>query len=142
MAKVLFVNPLMRERTTRAMCPYGMPSSPPSWWARASDAGVRPQRLAPLDAVIAPGAAGGPLDVVALGASPRLPIDQADRGDGQELAPQALVVAGGGFPRACHEIMRFLPRIDVGVVGEAFVSFPELLAAWTRATATGRRCRG
>jgi radical SAM superfamily enzyme YgiQ (UPF0313 family) len=26
-----------------------------------------------------------------------------------------------------HDIMRFLPQVDVGVVGEAFVSFPELL---------------
>ena len=46
----------------------------------------------------------------------------------KELAPQALVVAGGGFLTSMpHDIMRFLPQIDVGVVGEAFVTFPELL---------------
>src|SRR5262249_57652575 len=46
----------------------------------------------------------------------------------KELAPQALVVAGGGFLTSMpHDIMRFLPQVDVGGVGEAFVSFPELL---------------
>jgi radical SAM superfamily enzyme YgiQ (UPF0313 family) len=46
----------------------------------------------------------------------------------KEVAPQALIVAGGGVLTSMpHEIMRFLPQIDVGVVGEAFISFPELL---------------
>src|SRR5206468_10740247 len=46
----------------------------------------------------------------------------------KEVAPQALVVAGGGFLTSMpHDIMRLLPQIDVGVVGEAFVSFPALL---------------
>jgi radical SAM superfamily enzyme YgiQ (UPF0313 family) len=46
----------------------------------------------------------------------------------KESAPQALVVAGGGFLTSMpHDIMRLLPQVDVGVVGEAFVSFPEVL---------------
>src|SRR5216117_2169904 len=44
------------------------------------------------------------------------------------LAPRALVVAGGGFLTSMpHDVMRLLPQVDVGVVGEAFLSFPELL---------------
>src|SRR2546422_10553336 len=46
----------------------------------------------------------------------------------KQVVPQALVVAGGGFLTSMpHDIMRFLPQLDVGVVGEAFVSFPALL---------------
>jgi len=57
------------------------------------------------------------------------------------LAPRALVVAGGGFLTSMpHDVMRLLPQVDVGVVGEAFLSFPSYCAAWTRAIATGRPC--
>ena len=46
----------------------------------------------------------------------------------KEVAPDALVVLGGGVLTSMpHDIMRFLPWVDVGVVGEAFVSFPEVL---------------
>ena len=36
-----------------------------------------------------------------------------------------------------HEIMRFLPEVDVGVVGEAFVTFPESCAELDAGSATG-----
>lgn len=42
--------------------------------------------------------------------------------------PKALIVAGGGFLTSMPiEIMDWLPEIDVGVVGEAFKTFPEIL---------------
>lgn len=41
---------------------------------------------------------------------------------------KALLVAGGGFLTSMpQEIMEWIPEIDVGVVGEAFVTFPEVL---------------
>ena len=46
----------------------------------------------------------------------------------KELAPQALLVVGGGFLTSMpNDIMRFLPHVDLGVVGEGFISFPEVL---------------
>src|SRR5437899_8798503 len=83
----------------------------------------------PSDAVIAQVLQADRWDVVALGG-----ITTAYRSIKQivemakALCPQALVVAGGGFLTSMpHDIMRFLPQVDVGVVGEAFVSFSELL---------------
>lgn len=46
-----------------------------------------------------------------------------------ELAPKALLVLGGGILTSMpHDIMRLIPEVHVGVIGEAFVTFPELLA--------------
>src|SRR3990167_11228506 len=45
-------------------------------------------------------------------------------------APRALLVAGGGFLTSMpREIMGWLPQIDVGIVGEAFRTWPEVLRA-------------
>ncbi len=42
--------------------------------------------------------------------------------------PEALIVAGGGFLTAIpYDIMRLLPEIDIGVIGESFLTFPEIL---------------
>lgn len=45
----------------------------------------------------------------------------------KKICPEALIIAGGGFlsPIPC-EIMTFLPEIDVGVIGEGVVTFPEI----------------
>lgn len=43
-------------------------------------------------------------------------------------APDAVLVAGGGFLTSMPlEIMEWLPEIDVGIVGEAFRTWPEVL---------------
>ncbi|MBI4056637.1 MAG: B12-binding domain-containing radical SAM protein [Elusimicrobia bacterium] len=45
-----------------------------------------------------------------------------------QAAPQALRVVGGGVLTSIpQDIMRLLPEIDIGVVGEAFINFPEML---------------
>src|SRR5215470_8437842 len=101
MAKLLFINPLMREEDDPRHVPYGM--------ALLAAIAVRDGHQVQVydhnawrasDSVIAQ-------------------VLEADRWD---------VVAGGGFLTSMpHDIMRFLPQVDVGVVGEAFISFPELL---------------
>ena len=46
----------------------------------------------------------------------------------REVCPHALIVLGGGVLTSLpSEIMGFLPQVDVGVVGEAFQTFPEIL---------------
>jgi len=47
----------------------------------------------------------------------------------EQYAPGALVVVGGGLMTSIpRDIMRLIPQIDVGVIGEAFITFPEILA--------------
>lgn len=50
-------------------------------------------------------------------------------------APQSLIVLGGGVLTSLpHEIMRWLPEVSIGVVGEGFRSFPAILRAVDRRT--------
>ncbi|MGH7356563.1 MAG: B12-binding domain-containing radical SAM protein [Candidatus Rokuibacteriota bacterium] len=130
MAKVLFINPLIREEDDPRHVPYGI--------ALLAAIVTREGHLVQIydgnawrasDAVLAQVLKADRWDVIALGG-----ITTAYRSIkhivqmAKAIAPQALVVAGGGFLTSMpHDIMRFLPQIDVGVVGEAFVSFPELL---------------
>jgi len=130
MAKVLFVNPVIREEDDPRHVPYGM--------ALLAAIVMREGHLVQVydanawragDEVLSQVLTADRWDVIALGG-----ITTAYRSIkhivamAKELAPQAIVVAGGGFLTSMpHDIMRFLPQVDVGVVGEAFVSFPELL---------------
>ena len=130
MAKLLFVNPLMREEDDPRHVPYGM--------ALLAAIAVRDGHQVQVydhnawrasDSVITQVLEADSWDVVAMGG-----ITTAYRSIkhivamAKERAPKALVVAGGGFLTSMpHDIMRFLPQIGVGVVGEAFISFPELL---------------
>jgi radical SAM superfamily enzyme YgiQ (UPF0313 family) len=130
MAKVLFVNPVIREEDDPRHVPYGLALLA----ALAMRDGHRVQVFdanawRASDAVLEQVMQADRWDVVALGG-----ITTAYRsikhivGFAKALAPQALVVAGGGFLTSLpHEVMRFLPGVDVGAVGEAFRSFPALL---------------
>jgi anaerobic magnesium-protoporphyrin IX monomethyl ester cyclase len=130
MAKVLFVNPMIREEDDPRHVPYGM--------ALLTSLAMRDGHLVQIydhnawrapDSVLAQVLKADAWDVIAIGG-----ITTAYRSIkhitdvAKEVAPKALRVAGGGFLTSMpHDIMRFLPQVDVGVVGEAFVSFPELL---------------
>jgi len=47
----------------------------------------------------------------------------------KDVTPKSFVVAGGGFLTSMpREIMSWLPEIDLGIVGEGFVTWPEVLA--------------
>jgi radical SAM superfamily enzyme YgiQ (UPF0313 family) len=130
MAKVLFINPVVREEDEPRHVPYGM--------ALLAGIAMREGHLVQVydanawrasDSVLVRVLKADQWDVIAVGG-----ITTAYRSIKQivkvakEVAPQALVVAGGGFLTSMpHDIMRFLPQVDVGVVGEAFISFTELL---------------
>ena len=130
MAKVLFVNPVIREEDDPRHVPYGI--------ALLAAIVVREGHRVQVydanawrasDAVLAQVLKADRWDVVAVGG-----ITTAYRSIkhivamARALAPQALIVAGGGFVTSMpHDIMRLMPEIDVSVVGEAFVSFVEVL---------------
>ncbi|MBI2158763.1 MAG: B12-binding domain-containing radical SAM protein, partial [Candidatus Rokubacteria bacterium] len=130
MAKVLFVNPVIREEDNPRHVPYGMAllaaiidrdghqvqvCDANAW--RLSDEELEEVFRADRWDVIATGGITTTYGYI------KKTVNLAKR-----HAPQALVVAGGGFLTSMpRDIMRFLPAIDVGVVGEAFVTFPEIL---------------
>jgi radical SAM superfamily enzyme YgiQ (UPF0313 family) len=46
----------------------------------------------------------------------------------RRVCPNAVIVIGGGVLTSLpKEMMGFMPEVDVGVVGEAFITFPEIL---------------
>src|SRR2546428_8013395 len=129
-AKVLFVNPVIREEDDPKHVPYGM--------ALLASIIMREGHLVQVydanawragDDVLTQVVQADDWDVIALGGiTTAYGAIKHIVGIAKALAPRALVVAGGGFLTSMpHDVMRLLPQVDVGVVGEAFVSFPELL---------------
>jgi radical SAM superfamily enzyme YgiQ (UPF0313 family) len=130
MAKVLFVNPVIREEEAPKHVPYGEAllaaiAIRDGHQVQVFDANA--WRLS--DELVSQVLGADRWDVVAVGGITTAygSIKRLVR-MGRQRAPQALIVAGGGFLTAMpRDIMRLLPEVDVGVVGEAFRSFPELL---------------
>lgn len=131
MAKVLFINPVVREEDVPRHVPYGIALLASiamndghqvqvydeNAWRKGED--VLRQVLLADD-----------WDVIALGGittaygSIRKIVRLAD-----DMCPNSLIVLGGGVLTSLpREMMSFLPQVDVGVVGEAFLTFSEILA--------------
>ncbi|MGE3190685.1 MAG: radical SAM protein, partial [Vicinamibacterales bacterium] len=132
MARVLFVNPVVREEDAPRHVPYGIALLA----AIAMRAGHQVQvydsnawRLG--DDVLRQVLEADDWDVIAAGGI------STTYGDirricrmAKVVAPRARVVVGGGVLTSMpRDIMTLIPEIDFGVVGEAFVTFNELLAA-------------
>jgi len=138
MAKVLFINPVVREEDSPRHVPYGIALLA----AIAMRSGHRVQVYDENawrrgDAVVEQVLRADRWDVVALGgittayASIRSIVRKA-----RAVCPDALIVLGGGVLTSLpREIMGLLPEVDVGVVGEAYATLPEILSAVDR----GRR---
>jgi radical SAM superfamily enzyme YgiQ (UPF0313 family) len=130
MAKVLFVNPVIREEEDPKHVPYGIALLAAIVMAEGHQVQVYDANAwRASDAVLHQVLAADRWDVVALGGittaykSIKHIVEAAER-----HAPEALIVLGGGVLTSMpHDIMRLVRGIDVGVVGEAFASFPELL---------------
>ena len=141
MAKVLFINPVVREEDVPRHVPYGIALLA----AIAIEKGHRVQvydanawRLG--EETLREVLAADRWNVIALGGITTAygSIKSIVR-VAREVSPKSLIVLGGGVLTSLpKEIMGFLPEVDVGVIGEAFVTFPEILAmidagrsAWT-----------
>lgn len=130
MARVLFINPVVREEDVPRHIPYGIALLA----AIARDKG---HQVVVYDAnawrqpisKVADACKADDWDVIAIGGLTTTYnfIKQACRII-KESSPKSLLVAGGGFLTSMpRDIMQWIPEIDVGVVGEAFVTFPEIL---------------
>lgn len=131
MAKVLFVNPVVREEDAPRHVPYGM-----ALLAAIADRHGHQVQVYDANAwragdrVLREAIEADQWDVIAVGGittaygSIKQIVELARR-----YSSKPLIVAGGGFLTSMpRDIMRFLPQIDVGVVGEAFETFPEILS--------------
>ncbi len=46
----------------------------------------------------------------------------------KQVSPKSFIIAGGGFLTSMpQEVMTWIPQIDLGIVGEAFITWPEVL---------------
>lgn len=152
MAKILFINPVVREEDAPRHVPYGIALLAAIIMDKGHQVQVYDQnawRLGPevLEQILR----ADDWDVIALGGittaygSIKLIVKQA-----RAVCPEATIVLGGGVLTSLpREVMQFLPEVDVGVVGEAFVTFPEMLAMldagnrdWQRIDGTISRSAG
>jgi anaerobic magnesium-protoporphyrin IX monomethyl ester cyclase len=130
MAKVLFINPVIREEDVPRHVPYGI--------ALLASIAIKDGHLVQVfdanawrvsDAVLAEVLKADRWDVIALGGittcyrSLKHIVTVA-----RAAAPGALIVVGGGVLTSMpRDIMQLIPQIDLGVVGEAYLTFPEIL---------------
>lgn len=153
MAKVLFVNPVVREEDVPRHVPYGIALLA----AIAIDRGHLVQvydanawRLG--EETLREVLDADNWQVVALGGITTAygSIKQIVR-IAREVRPNAVIVLGGGVLTSLpQDMMRLLPEVDVGCVGESFVTFPAILemidagcADWTKINGTiSRRADG
>jgi radical SAM superfamily enzyme YgiQ (UPF0313 family) len=131
MAKILFINPVVREEDVARHVPYGIALLT----AIAIDAGHLVQvyddnAWRKGEDMLREVLAADDWEVIALGSittsygSVRHTVRIA-----REICPDAVIMLGGGILTSLpHDMMGWLPEVDVGVIGEAFVTWPELLA--------------
>lgn len=130
MAKILMINPVVREEDDPKHIPYGL-----ALLAQiALDEGHLVQfydqnAWRKSDDVIRQAAAADDWDVIAIGGlitaygSIKKIVKIV-----KEVAPNAHLVAGGGFFTSMPlEMMHWLPEIDLGVIGEGFVTWKVIL---------------
>lgn len=131
MAKVLFVNPIVREEDVPRHIPYGIA-------LLAAIAMKHGHQVAVLDAnawrtgmpELSDACKATDWDVIAIGGLTTTYgyIRKAVRTI-KQASPKSLLVAGGGFLTSMPlEIMRWLPQIDLGLIGECFRTWPAVLA--------------
>ena len=133
MAKVLFVNPLVREEDVPRHVPYGIALLASICINEGHKVQVFDQNAwrAGDDTVVEVLHADD-WDVIALGGiTTAYGSIKHIVGLIEKHLPDVRVVLGGGVLTSMpREMMTWLPGVDVGVIGEAFATFPELLAAF------------
>lgn len=131
MARVLFVNPIVREEDVPRHVPYGI--------ALLAAISMRHgHQVAVFDAnawrsgmpELAEACKAAQWDAIAIGGLTTTYgyIRRAVRVI-EQAAPNCLLIAGGGFITSMPlEIMRWLPQIGLGLIGECFRTWPAVLA--------------
>jgi len=129
-AKVLLINPVVREEDEPRHVPYGMAllvaiAIEKGHQIQVYDANAWRKGPEVLEQVLK----ADDWDIIGLGGittaygSIKKIVRQT-----REVCPDTLIILGGGVLTSLpHDMMKFLPQVDVGVIGEAFETFPEIL---------------
>ncbi|MBI5631820.1 MAG: B12-binding domain-containing radical SAM protein [Elusimicrobia bacterium] len=130
MAKILIVNPVIRAEDNPKHVAYGLALCA----ALADKAGHQVMVFdanghRPGDDVLREALSADSWDIIATGGiTTSYGYIKKTVKLARECSPKSLIVLGGGFLTSMPlDIMTFLPEADLGVVGEAFVTWPELL---------------
>ncbi len=127
MSKVLFINPVVREEDVPRHVPYGI--------ALLAAIAIEQDHLVQVydanawrlgDDVLVDVLRADDWDVVAFGGITTTygSIKKISRIARKECPDAVLMLGGGILTSMPRDMMKFLPEIDVGVIGEAFVTFP------------------
>ena len=127
MAKILFINPIVREEDVPRHIPYGIAllasiAIKEGHDVQVYDANAWRKELDVLVQVLE----ADDWDVVAIGGLTTTYnyIKQACSLVGKH-AKDSFLIAGGGFITSMpRDIMEWIPEIHLGIIGEAFVTFP------------------
>ncbi|MDP3703225.1 MAG: radical SAM protein [Candidatus Omnitrophota bacterium] len=131
MAKVLFVNPVIREEDDPKHVPYGIALLAAIAIRDGHEVQIYDANAWRLgDEALREALQADAWDVVAVGSiTTGYGSIKKIAACAKTYAPEALLILGGGVLTSMPlEIMTFLPQIDIGVVGEAFLTFPEMLS--------------
>ncbi len=131
MAKVLFINPIIREKDVPRHIPYGI--------ALLATLAIQKGHLVQVcdanawritDDVLIQVLTADDWDVIAFGGiSTTYGYSKKIAQLAKQHAPQALqVMGGGGLTAIPRPIMALITQVDIGVIGEAFFTFNEILA--------------
>lgn len=132
MAKILFINPVIRQNEKPSHVPYGLAQLAAICVQNGHHVQVFDANAwRPTDSDIRDVLGLDEWDVVAIGGLiTTYGFIKKILKYIRNICPKTLIVAGGGFITPIpFEIMKFLPEIDVGVIGEGYVTLPEILAA-------------
>jgi anaerobic magnesium-protoporphyrin IX monomethyl ester cyclase len=129
MAKILFINPVVREEDSPRHVPYGI--------AVLASIAIRDGHLVQVydenawrkgSDIVRLVCEADDWDIIALGGiTTAYGSVKAIVKDARACCPKAVIVLGGGILTSLpREMMTWLPQVDVGVIGEAYLTFPEL----------------
>lgn len=131
MAKVLFINPVVREEDVPRHVPYGIALLAAIGIEAGHQIQVYDQNAWRLgEETLREVLRADSWDVIAMGGITTAYGSIKDNARiSREECPDAVLMLGGGVLTSLpNEMMRWLKEVDVGVIGEAFITFPELLS--------------
>lgn len=131
MAKILLINPVVREESLAEHIPYGLALMASIAIQKGHQVQFYDENAHRLgNTIVEKVCIADDWDVIGIGGlittyrSIKNIVKIVKR-----VAPKAFLVAGGGFLTSMpRDIMKWLPEIDLGVIGEGFVTWPEVLA--------------
>lgn len=131
MAKILFINPVVREEDVPRHVPYGIALLAAIAMEKGHQVQVYDANAwrAGLD-VTRQVCEADDWDIIAIGGITTVYGSVKEiLGVAREICPKAVIVLGGGLLTSLpREMMTWLPMVDVGCIGEGFLTWPEICA--------------